>query len=75
MLWLWDSSWPELCHPFASAIDSELPAPTEMVCILAGSKPNWVRWPEGEKKVCETYNGSVGIEDWHRENYDKYLKG
>src|SRR3546814_12401382 len=26
-LWLYDPSWPELVHPFASAIDSELPPP------------------------------------------------
>ena len=24
-LWVWDPRWPELVHPFASAIDSELP--------------------------------------------------
>jgi hypothetical protein len=26
-LWLWDPRWPELIHPFASAIDTDLPAP------------------------------------------------
>ena len=26
-LWLWDPRWPELVHPQASAIDSELPEP------------------------------------------------
>ena len=26
-LWLFDPRWPELMHPFASAIDSELPVP------------------------------------------------
>ncbi|KAG6827537.1 hypothetical protein H0H92_011416 [Tricholoma furcatifolium] len=31
MLWLYDESWPELIHPFASAIDSpELEAPKSM---------------------------------------------
>jgi len=66
MLWVFDDSWPELIHPFASCIDTELPVPDEMICIMASSKPDWVRWPEGKKKVCEKYNGSEGIEDWHK---------
>ena len=28
-LWLYDPTWPELVHPFASAIDSDLPKPPE----------------------------------------------
>jgi hypothetical protein len=68
MLWLWDHHWPELLHPFASAIDTELPVPKEMVCVLGESKPKWVRWPEGEKTVCERYNGDVSIEGWHKAN-------
>ena len=55
MLWLWDKSWPELIHPFASAIDTELPVPDEMVCVKGDSKPDWVRWPEGKKSVHEQY--------------------
>src|SRR5918992_1123761 len=27
-LWLWDPNWPELVHPHASAIDTELPKPS-----------------------------------------------
>lgn len=45
MLWLWDETWPELIHPFASAIDTELKVPEEMVCVRGDSKPEWVRWP------------------------------
>ncbi|TAQ87934.1 hypothetical protein B7494_g3747 [Chlorociboria aeruginascens] len=41
MLWLWDKSWPELIHPFASAIDTDMPVPEEMVCVKADSKPGW----------------------------------
>ncbi|KAG9232177.1 DUF636 domain protein [Amylocarpus encephaloides] len=65
MLWLWDKTWPELIHPFASAIDTELPVPEEMVCVLGGSKPAWVRWPEGKKSVHEVY-GEDSIEEWHK---------
>jgi hypothetical protein len=67
MLWLWDHHWPELIHPFASAIDTDLPVPEEMVCVRGDSKPKWVRWPEGKKSVHEGFNGEVSIEGWHRE--------
>ncbi|KAJ9205965.1 hypothetical protein DTO164E3_1218 [Paecilomyces variotii] len=67
MLWLWDRHWPELIHPFSSAIDTELPAPDEMVCVMAGSKPNYVRWPEGKKSVHELY-GEDSIEGWHKKH-------
>ncbi|KAH8425797.1 GFA family protein [Aspergillus melleus] len=67
MLWLWDRHWPELIHPFASAIDTDLPAPDEMVCIMQGSKPEWVRWPEGKKQVFEEYPDE-SLEGWHKKH-------
>ncbi|KAL1980556.1 hypothetical protein VTN96DRAFT_3962 [Rasamsonia emersonii] len=67
MLWLWDHHWPELIHPFSSAIDTELPVPDEMVCIMADSKPAYVRWPEGKKSVHETYNED-SLEEWHKKH-------
>jgi len=66
MLWLWDKTWPELIHPFASAIDTELPVADVMVCVKGDSKPKWVRWPEGEKKVYDAF-GETSIEGWHKE--------
>ena len=66
MLWLWDKTWPELIHPFASAIDTDLLAPEEMVCVKADSKPDWVRWPEGKKSIHEHY-GEASIESWHKQ--------
>jgi hypothetical protein len=41
-LWAWSPDWPELVHPFASAIDTELPAAPERTHILLGSKASWV---------------------------------
>ena len=41
-LWLWDPRWPELVHPFASAIDTELPRPPERTHLMLESKPSWV---------------------------------
>jgi len=42
-LWAHHDAWPELLHPVASAIDTELPAPTEGVHMMVGSKACWVR--------------------------------
>ena len=67
MLWLWDHQWPELIHPFASAIDTDLPVPDEMVCVMEGSKPAWVRWPEGKKSVHQLY-GEDSLEGWHKKH-------
>jgi len=67
MLWLWDKHWPELIHPFASAIDTDLPIPDEMVCVKGDSKPAWVRWPEGKKQVFDEFNGDTSIEGWHKQ--------
>ncbi|KAL4752582.1 hypothetical protein BDW72DRAFT_191940 [Aspergillus terricola var. indicus] len=67
MLWLWDKTWPELIHPFASAIDTELPVPDEMVCIMEGSKPAWARFPQGKKQVFKEYP-TESLEDWHKKH-------
>lgn len=67
MLWVWDDRWGELIHPFAPAIDTELPEPQSMVCIMDGSKPKWARWPEGPKEIYDTY-GPDSLEDWHKKN-------
>jgi hypothetical protein len=67
MLWLWDHHWPELIHPFASAIDTELPEPAEMVCVMESSKPTWMRWPEGKKSTHTLYNKD-SLEEWHKKH-------
>ncbi|KAJ7342970.1 Mss4-like protein [Mycena albidolilacea] len=68
MLWLYDKTWPELIHPFASAIDSPaLQIPDKMVCVKVDSKPDYVRLPEGPKEVYEKY-GSESLESWHKKN-------
>ncbi|CAN5594199.1 GFA family protein [soil metagenome] len=41
-LWLWDPEWPDLVHPHASAIDTDLPVPPEHTHMMLGSKANWV---------------------------------
>jgi len=67
MLWLYDERWPELVHPFASAIDSDLGEPEEMVVVKTNSKPDYVRLPEGKKKLYKNY-GTLSIEGWHKKH-------
>jgi hypothetical protein len=65
-LWLYDPTWPELVHPFASAVDSPLPVPPESVHILLADKPDWVVPQVGPKDACFDGYPEESIEDWHR---------
>jgi hypothetical protein len=64
-LWLWDSRWPELVHPHASAIDTELPKPPERTHLMLGSKAPWVEVRADRKdKQFEEYP-EESIAEWH----------
>ena len=65
-LWLWDDTWPDLVHPFASAIDSDLPVPPENVHLMLADKPDWVEPQIGEHDTCFDGYPEQSIEDWHR---------
>jgi hypothetical protein len=65
-VWVWDPRWPELVHPFASAIDSKLPVPQERTHLMTGSKASWVELRQGETdKVFGGYP-EESIAQWHR---------
>ncbi len=65
-LWLFDPTWPDLTHPFASAIDSDLSVPPSHVHLMLRFKPAWIvpRIEAGDA----TFDGypDESIEDWHR---------
>lgn len=65
-LWLWDPRWPDLVHPFASAIDSELPIPAERTHLMLGSKAAWVECCLGphDKQFSEYPDESIAA--WHQ---------
>lgn len=65
-LWLYDPTWPDLVHPFASAIDSELPVPPESVHIMLAFKPAWVAPQIGPDDACFDEYPEESIEDWHK---------
>ena len=65
-LWLYDPQWPDLIHPFASAIDTPLPKPSSKVHLMLKFKAPWVV-PDvgrGDRKFQKYPKQS--LEEWHR---------
>ncbi|WP_186418031.1 GFA family protein [Bosea sp. CS1GBMeth4] len=65
-LWVYDPAWPELIHPFASAIDSDLPMAAEKTHILLRFKASWVEPVVGPRDRSFDGYPEESIEDWHR---------
>jgi hypothetical protein len=65
-LWVWDRKWAEWVYPFASAIDTKLPAPKERQHIMLGSKAKWVAVPKGRRERRFREYPRESILDWHR---------
>ena len=66
-LWLFDPSWPELVHPFASAIDTDLPQPPSSVHLMLKYKASWVEPQISDGDLTFDLYPEQSIEDWHRE--------
>ncbi|GGK71760.1 GFA family protein [Amphritea balenae] len=65
-LWVWDPRWPELVHPFASAIDTDLPVPPERSHMMLDSKAGWVAVQEDSKDNFFKQYPQESLADWHR---------
>lgn len=65
-LWVYDSRWPELVHPFASAIDTELPLPPEKTHLMLGSKAAWVEVEVGKNDKCFQAYPDESLAEWHQ---------
>ncbi|MCI0753729.1 GFA family protein [Teichococcus vastitatis] len=65
-LWMSDPSWPDLVHPFASAIDTELPVPPSRVHLLLRDKAPWVEPQFGPGDARFDGFPEESIEAWHR---------
>ncbi|MBT2188939.1 GFA family protein [Sphingobium nicotianae] len=65
-LWLYDPSWPDLVHPFASAIDTDLPVPPANVHLMLKYKASWVMPQVGPHDQCFDLYPEQSIENWHR---------
>ena len=64
-LWVWDPRWPELVHPFASVIDSELPVPPERTHLMLESKSSWVQIYKDPQDKQFTQYPDESIAAWH----------
>jgi len=64
-LWNYDPRWPDLMHPFASAIDTPLPEAPAISHMMLGSKANWVplQVNKGDSRYDEYPDESLA--DWH----------
>lgn len=64
-LWLYDPNWPELIHPFASAIDTPLPIAPEHTHLMLEFKSSWVELHKNKKdKIFKRYP-KESIAQWH----------
>jgi hypothetical protein len=67
-LWLYDPTWPELVHPFASAIDTELPVPPVTTHLMLRFKPAWVKPQVADGDACFDLYPDQSLEQWHKSN-------
>ncbi|MFS1526286.1 GFA family protein [Microbulbifer sp. 2304DJ12-6] len=65
-LWLWDPRWPELVHPFASAIDTELPIPPQRTHMMLKYARLWIE-PDirNNDETFDTYP-QESLAQWHK---------
>lgn len=64
-LWLFSPEWPELVHPFASAIDTPLPVPPELTHIMLEFKAPWVVVEAGPHDKQFDHYPEESIAEWH----------
>ena len=64
MLWNYNENHSQWIYPFASAIDTTLPLPTEFRHIMVKYRENWIDIPDDEMKF-DLYPDE-GIEGWHK---------
>lgn len=65
-LWLWDPHWAQWVYPLASAIDTPLPKPPEIVHIMLDFAAPWVRIPRGRRHRHFPEYPKESIRAWHR---------
>jgi hypothetical protein len=66
-LWLFDPSWPDLVHPFASIIDTPLPVPPARTHLMLRYKASWVKPAIGRKDLAFDLYPEQSIEQWHKQ--------
>ena len=66
MLWSFNPNYPDWIYPYASAIDTQLPAAPQRKHFMLSFKPDWVpvELHEGDTQFEHYPDGS--IEEWHK---------
>lgn len=67
-LWQYNEHWPELIHPYASAIDTELPPPPCKTHIMLDSKPSWVVPTVGPNDLQFPEYPKESLAEWHKKH-------
>ena len=57
---------PDFVYPFASAVDTPLPEPSERVHVFTGEAPAWARPPSTPQDLAVERNTNESIDGWHR---------
>jgi len=65
-LWVFSPEYPDVFHPFASAIDSDLPKAPSSVHMMLGSKAPWVEPLIRPQDQCFEDYPDEALEEWHR---------
>lgn len=66
-LWMYHPEWPDFIYPFASAIDTDLPTPPELVHGFLRYTASWVVPAVGPHDQCFDADSGLSIEDWHKQ--------
>ena len=65
-LWLFSPEWPELVHPFASAVDNALPPAPASVHLMLRFKPDWVVLQPGPEDALFELYPDESLDEWHK---------
>ena len=65
-LWVFDPTWPELLHPFASAVDTPLPVPPVRTHLMVRYKPDWVPLQRAPDDLVFEVYPEESLEAWHK---------
>lgn len=64
-LWACHPAWPDLLHPVAGSVDSELPQPPCYTHLMLGSKAYWVDTLATDEDLCFNEYPEESIAEWH----------
>jgi len=74
-LWVYSDKYPEMIHPFASAVDTPLPVPPERFHILLNSKADWAEPEATDRDVQFDTGPGESLADWHERHGLVYTQG